>query len=112
MLLTVGWGVNQWLIRPRLKRDFRETILKQKLHDMRKVIDQFANDRGNLPQSLDDLVKQGYIREIPIDPITKRKDWDVEFAAATADFAGGQGIVDVHSAALEISSNGVPYSDF
>jgi hypothetical protein len=59
LLMTIGWGVNKWIIGPRIKRSYHETILKQELHDMRKAIDQFANDQRNLPQSLDDLVKQG-----------------------------------------------------
>jgi general secretion pathway protein G len=112
LLLVMGWGVNQWIILPRIKRKYRETILKQNLHDMRKAIDQFADDRRGLPQALDDLVNQGYIREIPIDPITHKKDWAVEFGEAPPDFVGGQGIVDVSSAAAGAGADGRLYGDY
>jgi general secretion pathway protein G len=112
LLIIIGWGVNKWIIMPRVKREFRETILKQNLRDMRKAIDQFAHDQRNLPQSLDDLVKHAYIREIPVDPITNRKDWAIEFEEATIDAESKHGIVDVSSTAPGLASAGIPYSDF
>src|SRR5216117_516599 len=48
----------------------RETVLKDDLFKMRSVLDQYAADKGKLPQSLDDLVTAGYMREVPTDPIT------------------------------------------
>src|SRR5215469_2564461 len=56
----------------------KETVLKQDLRDMRKMIDQYAADKEKLPQSLDDLVSAKYLREVPIDPITGDKDWTTE----------------------------------
>src|ERR1051325_4531299 len=53
----------------------RETVLKDDLFKFRSLIDQYAADKGKLPQSLDDLVSAGYMREIPKDPITDQKDW-------------------------------------
>src|SRR2546421_6463744 len=53
----------------------REAILKEDLFAMRKMIDQYAADKGKLPQSLGDLVKGEYLRQIPEDPITKKPDW-------------------------------------
>lgn len=44
---------------------------------MRSLLDQYAADKGKLPQSLDDLVTEHYLREIPKDPITDNKDWTV-----------------------------------
>ena len=55
----------------------RETILSYDLDTMRKLIDQYAADKGKLPQSLDDLVTAGYMREVPKDPITDNKDWNI-----------------------------------
>ena len=49
----------------------RESVLKDDLFQMRKMIDQYAADKGKLPQSLDDLVNDGYLRELPVDPITE-----------------------------------------
>src|SRR6476660_2524125 len=53
----------------------RETVLKDDLRKMRSLIDQFAADKGRLPQSLDELSTEGYMREVPVDPFTGQKDW-------------------------------------
>ncbi len=53
----------------------RETVLRDDLYQLRKAIDLFGADKGKLPQSLDDLVSAGYIRELPLDPMTNEKDW-------------------------------------
>src|SRR6185503_578088 len=66
----------------------RETILKEDLQTMRKMIDQYAADRERLPQSLDDLVTAFYIREIPIDPITGERDWVVDIGEDTVSVEG------------------------
>jgi general secretion pathway protein G len=90
----------------------RETVLKHDLHEMRKVIDQYAADKEQLPASLDDLVSSGYIREIPVDPITTQRDWKVDIEEDTISRQGGQGVVDVHSAASGEGTDGVAYSDY
>src|SRR4051794_23195710 len=54
----------------------RETLLKDDLNTMRKLLDQYEADREKLPQALDDLVSAGYMREVPLDPITGEKDWN------------------------------------
>src|SRR5207244_8977263 len=55
----------------------RETVLRDDLYKMRSLLDQYGADKGKLPQSLDELVSSGYVRELPIDPITGQKDWAV-----------------------------------
>ena len=68
----------------------RETVLKDDLRKMRSLIDQFAADKGRLPQSLDEIVSEGYMREVPVDPFTGNKDWALttgEGQAATLDYA-------------------------
>ena len=90
----------------------RETILKQNLQTMRKLIDQYAADRERLPQSLDDLVSTGYMREVPIDPITVSTDWVLDMGEDTVSRDGGTGLVDVHSAAGGEGTDGVPYKDY
>ena len=72
----------------------RETILKQDLQTMRKMIDQYAADKEKLPSSLDDLATAGYIREVPIDPMTGQKDWVVDMGEDTVSRDGGTGVVD------------------
>ena len=90
----------------------RETILKQDLQTMRKMIDQYAADKEKLPQSLDDLVSGLYMREVPTDPITGQKDWTIDMGDDPISRDGGTGMVDVHSAAAGEGSDGVAYKDY
>lgn len=90
----------------------RETILKDDLHTMRKMIDQYAADREKLPQSLDDLVTAQYMRDVPIDPITGQKDWVIDTGEDTVSRDGGTGVIDVHSAAAGEGSDGTAYKDY
>jgi general secretion pathway protein G len=90
----------------------RETILKENLRTMRKMIDQYAADKEKLPQSLDDLVTGKYMRDVPIDPITGQKDWVVDMGDDTVSRDGGTGVVDVHSAAAGEGSDGTPYQEY
>jgi general secretion pathway protein G len=90
----------------------KETVLKDNLRDLRKIIDQYTADKKKAPQSLQDLVDAGYFRQLPIDPITNSSStW--EPATDTAVAAPDQtesGIVDVHSGSTAISSEGTPYN--
>ena len=90
----------------------RETILSYDLDTMRKLIDQYAADKGKLPQSLDDLVAAGYMREVPKDPITDNKDWNIVTGDDPYSTEGGTGITDVHSSSSEVSTSGTPYSEW
>ena len=90
----------------------RESVLHDDLHQMRKLIDQFSADKAKLPQSLDDLVSEGYMREIPTDPITGQKDWAITTGEDPNSSEGEQGMVDVHSSAQDVSSEGTPYSEW
>jgi general secretion pathway protein G len=90
----------------------RETVLKDDLFTMRKLIDQYSADKGKLPQSLDDLVSSGYMREIPTDPITEKKDWNIETGEDPYSTEGGSGVTNVHSSAGETSTEGTPYSEW
>jgi general secretion pathway protein G len=91
----------------------RETVLRDDLFQLRKVIDQYAADKGKLPQSPDDLVKAGYLREIPVDPITGDKDWQWESGEDPSSLEGSEGIKDVHSAATDKSTDGeTQYSEW
>lgn len=90
----------------------RETILREDLRTMRKMIDQYAADKEKLPQSLDDLVNGQYMRDVPIDPITGEKDWVVDIGEDTVSRDGGTGVVDVHSAAAGEGSDGTAYQEY
>lgn len=89
----------------------RESVLRSNLATLRSVISQYTLDKQKAPQSLDDLVTAGYLRQIPLDPMTKQPNWepkeeDVLMAVDQQD----PGIDDVHSASSAIASDGTAYS--
>jgi general secretion pathway protein G len=90
----------------------RESVLRNDLFTMRSLIDQYSADKGKLPQSLEDLVTAGYMRELPTDPITDQKDWTVDTGEDPYSTEGGSGITNVHSASTDISTEGTPYSEW
>ncbi len=99
-----------------------EAVLKNDLRAMRDVIDQYYADQGNYPPGLEELVEKGYLRKIPIDPITKSADtWQVvleeidpETQPAETDFPedGQPGVVDVHSGSPALALDGTPYAEW
>jgi general secretion pathway protein G len=90
----------------------RETVLRNNLFEMRSLIDQFAADKGRLPQSLDELVTERYMREVPVDPITGQTDWTPTNGDDPNSIDGGSGLTDIHSASTETSSEGTNYSEW
>lgn len=90
----------------------REVTLRTNLVEMRRMIDRYASDKGRLPPSSDDLVTAGYLREIPVDPITGANDWRFESGTDPNFSQDSQGITDVHSSSPETSSEGTPYSEW
>jgi len=90
----------------------REAVLKDDLRKMRSLIDQFAADKQRLPQSLDELVSAGYMREIPVDPFTGQKEWQQEMGDDPNSLEGGTGLTDVHSLAEDTASDGTSYREW
>lgn len=91
----------------------KEATLREDLYTMRKMIDQYAADKGKLPASLDDLQSAGYIHEIPLDPMTDQKDWQPDMGDDPGSTDGSQGLVNIHSASGDLSSDGsTRYSDW
>lgn len=93
-------------------RSAREAVLKEDLHVMRAAIDSYTMDKQKAPQSLDDLIQDGYLRSIPQDPMTKSNEtWvtDTSDALSSVDQTD-PGINDVHSGAQDTGSDGQPYS--
>jgi general secretion pathway protein G len=90
----------------------KETVLRDNLFQMRKMIDQYAADKGKLPTSLDELASAGYMRDIPPDPITGEKDWTVETGEDPNLMEGGSGITNVRSSSSDTSTEGTPYSEW
>ena len=90
----------------------REAVLRDDLRNMRSLIDQFAADKQRLPQSLDELVSAGYMREIPIDPFTGQKEWQQEMGDDPNSLEGETGLTDVHSLAEDTASDGTSYREW
>ena len=88
----------------------KETVLREDLFQLRKMLDQYAADKGKLPQQPEELITAGYVHEIPKDPMTDNADWQWEVGEDPASPEGGQGIVNVHSASTEQSSEGTDYN--
>ena len=95
-----------------LQQKARETVLRQDLKTMRKLIDDYATDREHLPQSVKDLVDLGYMREVPVDPFTSEADWDEIQGEDTVSKDGGQGMTDVRSKAQGSGTDGIAYSEY
>jgi len=92
----------------------REAVLKEDLFRMRDAIDQYYADRNKYPASLDDLVSEGYLREVPIDPMTQSKDsWQpVNAEANVNDTTAEPGIYDVKSGSDQPALDGTRYADW
>ena len=94
-------------------RQAREAVLREDLHVMRDAIDSFTADKQKAPQSLDDLVSEGYMRSIPNDPMTRSKDWVTSTSESLHSVdQTDPGIDDVHSSSQEQGSDGQPYSEW
>jgi general secretion pathway protein G len=92
----------------------REAVLREDLQTMRMAIDSYTMDKQKAPQSLDDLVQEGYLKAVPEDPMTHAKDtWvtDTSDAMYSIDQTD-PGINDVHSGSEESGSDGQPYSSW
>jgi general secretion pathway protein G len=91
----------------------KESVLKNNLFTLRTVIDNYTYDKQKAPQSLQDLVTDGYLREIPLDPITgSNQTWKTIMEDATQSVNQSEpGIFDVLSGSDKIGLNGTPYSD-
>ena len=102
------------IVSPRYFRSIdraRESSLHTSLATLRDAIDKFDGDLGRYPESLDELAQKQYVREIPIDPITGRRDtWIV--SAPPSDAVIAEGVADVHSGASGVGLDGTPYQSY
>ncbi len=97
----------------------RESALKEDLFTLRSCLDQFHADRDRYPSSIEELVSMGYLRAVPVDPVTKSKDtWVPVFEEVTPDQQderqqqAGAGIIDIHSGSADAALDGSKYSDW
>jgi general secretion pathway protein G len=90
----------------------REAVLKEDLRTLREAIDSYTMDKQKAPQSLDDLLQDGYIKTIPEDPMTKSNTtWVTDSSDAMHSLdQTDPGIDNVHSGSDETGSDGQPYN--
>jgi general secretion pathway protein G len=90
----------------------KEAALKEDLHTMRMAIDSYTVDKEKAPQGLDDLVQSGYLKSLPIDPMTSRSDtWITGMSDTLMDINETQGgIDDVHSGSQALATDGTTYN--
>jgi general secretion pathway protein G len=91
----------------------KESLLHNNLFTLRTVIDEYTFDKKKAPLTLDDLVSEGYLRAVPLDPITGNSQWViVQEDAVSAVDQTAPGIWDVHSASDRKSLEGTQYSEW
>lgn len=91
----------------------KESVLKNNLFTLRTVIDNYTYDKQKAPQSLQDLVTEGYLRAVPIDPMTGDSNWRVIMEEASqAVNQSNPGIFDVKSTSDKIGLDGTPYAEW
>lgn len=87
----------------------KNAVLQENLQVMRLTIDRFRADKGRYPDSLEELVRQQYLRAVPIDPITESsRTWTF----GPVSTPGTPGIYDVRSGAAGFDKNGRAYAEF
>jgi general secretion pathway protein G len=92
----------------------KESVLKNNLFTMRTGIDEYTDDKQKAPQTLNDLVSDGYLRQVPVDPMTNNAEsWKtiMEDASNTVN-QSEPGIFDVRSGSDKTSLEGTPYSEW
>lgn len=90
----------------------REAVLRENLYRLRDLIDQYQSDKGKYPDALEALVTDGYLRSIPVDPMSSDPWVEVP---PELDTSGGEaltGVFDVKSSSGQVGTNGVPYSEW
>ena len=92
----------------------RESVLRNNLYTIRTVLDEYTYDKQRAPQSLQDLVTEGYLRDVPIDPMVgDNTSWRIEMEDALRSVNQTEpGIFDVHSSSDKKSLEGTPYAEW
>jgi general secretion pathway protein G len=94
-------------------RRTKESLLHSHLQTLRTVLDEYTFDKKKAPQTLPDLVAEGYLRAVPIDPITGNSEWrTINEDSLSAVDQTQPGIWDVRSLSDQTSLEGTPYSEW
>lgn len=102
------------IVAPRYHRSVdnaRDASLRTSLNVMRDAIDKFAADKDRYPESLDELVVSGYLRQVPVDPVTGvPHSWQMLPPRPNSVLKGM--VADVRSGAAGKGQDGTPYSSW
>ena len=110
MIILASLGMTQY--RNSITRA-EEATLKENLFRMRDSMDQFYADKNKWPADLSELVTEGYIREVPIDPMTKSKDtWQTRAAEPDPANPSATGIDNVNSGSDRTALDGTKYAEW
>lgn len=92
----------------------KESVLRNNLFTMRTLIDEYTFDKQKAPQTLEDLVREGYLRQVPVDPITNsNQTWRLVMEDVMSSVNQTEpGIFDVRSGSDQTSLEGTPYSEW
>jgi general secretion pathway protein G len=92
----------------------RESVLRNNLFTIRTVLDEYTYDKQKAPQSLQDLVQEGYLRDVPGDPMTgTNQSWKIEMEDALRSVNQTEpGIFDIHSSSDKKALDGTRYSEW
>jgi len=92
----------------------KESVLKHNLFTLRTVIDEYTYDKQKAPQALQDLVSEGYLRDVPLDPITSSNtSWKLQMEESVSSASQTEpGIFDVRSGSDKTSLEGTPYAEW
>lgn len=102
-----------------MPRRAKESVLVTNLRTIRQAIDQHYADLGYYPEALEGLVDEGYLRNVPIDPILEEREWELIYETADefeelpeTDLGEGAGVIDIHSLSEDLAIDGSPYADW
>jgi general secretion pathway protein G len=92
----------------------REAVLKEDIFELNDCLNQYMADRGSYPTKIKELRDYGYVREIPVDPMTGSSDtWVAEFESPSPEDPDAEiGILRIRSGSTDTTVDGVPYSDW
>ena len=110
ILILIGMAVANY---GRFVQHSKEAVLMYNLRTMREMIDRYTSDKEAAPQSLEDLCHAGYLREVPMDPMTHAREWEQKYDTVfVVPNQGSTGLVDVSSKSTGTALDGTKYSEW
>lgn len=90
----------------------KEAVLRENLYRLRDLIDQYQSDKGRYPETLESLVRDGYLRKVPPDPMSPEPWVEIPPETDSSSSEALTGVYDVKSSSSQVGMNGVAYSEW